>query len=260
MSFQSKINSDFLEIKSQFSKITKLEEMECIIYFHLLNSGPKSAGEISKELGVERSKAYRLVQDMAEDGWLLSTFNSPMRYYPLDPLKLINTILKRKEVEIEELAKKKAAILKKLGQTSFSERNYSYTYKTLTGKRKIYPAIYKLIQENSKIIYIVSSLKELERLFTPIIEKSLKEFKKEGGIVRLMTDKQDELEFPDFISGVEHQSVIRHSKGRIVVGEQSILITMIPEQYPHEEVCLYTDSMELVKNFQNLCQFWWTIK
>jgi len=76
------------------------------IYFSLLSSEVKTAGQVIEETGVCKATVYSVLKDLIECGLINCSNSNPRNYFILDPVKVFN-----KKVE-----EKKKALLKRIGK------------------------------------------------------------------------------------------------------------------------------------------------
>lgn len=87
--------------------LDKLEDIglnmyERKIYSALLGRGVSTAGELSEMTNVPRSRAYDVLESLAEKGFAVIKSNQPMEYVSIPPQQAIENIKKQHQKELEE--------------------------------------------------------------------------------------------------------------------------------------------------------------
>lgn len=87
--------------------LDKLEDIglnmyERKIYSALLGRGVSTAGELSEMTNVPRSRAYDVLESLAEKGFTVIKSNKPMEYVAIPPQQAIENIKKQHRKELEE--------------------------------------------------------------------------------------------------------------------------------------------------------------
>ncbi|MFB6175225.1 MAG: TrmB family transcriptional regulator [Candidatus Nanohalobium sp.] len=87
--------------------LDKLEDIglnmyERKIYSALLGRGVSTAGELSEMTNVPRSRAYDVLESLAEKGFVVIKSSKPMEYVSIPPEQAIENIKKRHEKELED--------------------------------------------------------------------------------------------------------------------------------------------------------------
>ncbi len=107
-------------MSSQTDNLTELlkpfglstEEIE--VYIFLLKQGTKSALEISKALNIGRTKVYRIVEDLIERRFVNRSIDEYGAKFEANEPKSLESVLREKEAELEELKTKSPLIFEKL--------------------------------------------------------------------------------------------------------------------------------------------------
>jgi len=87
--------------------LDKLEDIglnmyERKIYSALLGRGVSTAGELSEMTNVPRSRAYDVLESLAEKGFVVIKSSKPMEYVSIPPEQAIENIKKQHEKDLEE--------------------------------------------------------------------------------------------------------------------------------------------------------------
>lgn len=242
-----------------------LEDIDSKMYIGLLQIGPLSVGNLAAKLEIERGKAYRSLEKLRSMGLITTTLSNPIICKPVEPQEALANIIQRKENEfitMQKLAGKLSDDLKDI--TRKQKPIDTATVSVIQGRHNIYSKIGKLLQESDSIIYIVTTEKDLLRMYHTSIPEKIKSCKMGGGEVRIVTDSED----PGSVSiiGKLGASEVRigklPSKSRMVVenGRHLIMSGGINETMDMNDdgdSVLDSNSIEMVDNMYSLCEHLW---
>lgn len=242
-----------------------LEEIDAKLYIGLLQAGPLSVGNLAAKLEVERGKAYRSLEKMRSLGLITTTLSNPIICKPVQPVDALTNIIQRKENEFITMQKLAGKLVEDLKEITRKHAPVSTTsVSVIQGRHNIYSKIGKLIQESESTIYIVTTDKDLLRMYHTSIPEKIKICRQNGGEVRLVTDSDD----PNTLSiiGKLGASEIRigklPSKSRMVVenGKHLIMsggINETMDMNDDNDSVLDSNSLEMVENMYSLCEHLW---
>jgi len=153
--------------------------------------------------------------------------------------------------------------LEKEIQTNYSS-NLSSIH-ILEGTLNIYYDVEKLIENAKDIVYIVTTLKDLSKMYHTNIPEKIKTCKKNGGEVRLLTEifSDEFLPFVNRFGATEARLGKLSSKGRMIVEQGSQMITSnfvwndSDQTNVESDYAIWTNSREMVNNIFILCNLWW---
>jgi sugar-specific transcriptional regulator TrmB len=190
---------------------------------------------------------------------------NPVICNPVEPQEGLTNLIQRKENEfitMQKIAIKLADDLKNI--TRKQQPIESASVSIVQGRHNIYSRIGKLFSESESVIYLVTTAKDLVRMYHTSIPEKIKICKVNGGQIRIVTDTQE----PDVISIISKlgASEIRigklPSKSRMVVEENKHLIMSggINESMDMNDdgdSVLDSNSIEMVENMYSLCEHMW---
>jgi len=254
------------QLEQEISKILELEELDSHIYLSLLRMGPVTASSLAKELSIERTRAYRTVDKLLNLKIVSTTFSKPKLCIANKPEEVLENLLKQKETQISKIRNTKEYVIKRINETI--PTNYTSnlpTFNIAQGTLNIYSDIEKLIENAKDIVYVVTTMKDLSKMYHTNIPEKIKICEKNGGEVRLLTEIPND-EFLPFITrfGASKTRLGKlSSKGRMIVekNNQMIMSDVVwgdSEQTDIESdygVC--TNSTEMVNNIFILCDLLW---
>jgi len=182
--------------------------------------------------------------------------------------------LKAKKQRLKEKRKKAESLAAEKLEAEMQEShetiptNYSSNLPSIhitQGISNIYYDIEKLIENATGIVYIVTTLKDLSKMYHTNIPEKIKICEKNGGQIRLLTEVSSD-EFLPFVvrfGATEARLGKVSSKGRMIVevGKQVIMSDVVCQDSDKQNVqydyAICTDSSEIVNNIFTLCSFLW---
>ena len=254
------------QLEQEISDILELEELDSHIYLNLLRMGPVTASSLAKELNIERTRAYRTVDKLLNLKIVSTTFSKPKLCIANKPEEVLENLLKQKETQISKIRNTKDYVIKRIKETIPTHYTSNLpTFNIAQGTENIYSDIEKLIENAKNVVYVVTTMKDLSKMYHTDIPEKIKICEKNGGEVRLLTETPSD-EFLPFITrfGATKTRLGKlSSKGRMIVekSNQMIMSDVVwgdSEQSDIESdygVC--TNSTEMVNNIFILCDLLW---
>jgi sugar-specific transcriptional regulator TrmB len=272
-------NDDWAELILQLSSILDLETVEARIYLNLLRLGPVTASSLAKELDVDRTKTYRTIDKLLNMSIVSTTISNPKLCIATKPEEVLKIVLQKKQDEINRVEKIGKNVIQKINKiVPITDGHYVPTFRTVQGRANIYSHIEKLLEDSSKMIYIVTTSEDILRMYHTAVPEKIKECIDNGGTVRILTATDDNKFIPliERLKPTETRLGKLPSKGRIIVeeGKQMIMsdvmnasdfANMENSRLPHDsfsigadtDFALWTNSAEMVNNIFSLCKFLW---
>jgi len=272
-------NDDWAELILQLSSILDLETVEARIYLNLLRLGPVTASSLAKELDVDRTKTYRTIDKLLNMSIVSTTISNPKLCIATKPEEVLKIVLQKKQDEINRVEKIGKNVIQKINKiVPITDGHYVPTFRTVQGRANIYSHIEKLLEDSSRMIYIVTTSEDILRMYHTAVPEKIKECIDNGGTVRILTSTDDNKFIPliERLKPTETRLGKLPSKGRIIVedGKQMIMsdvmnasdfANMENSRLPHDsfsigadtDFALWTNSAEMVNNIFSLCKFLW---
>jgi sugar-specific transcriptional regulator TrmB len=261
MSYQEQVTG----IASDLEEILDLDDLEAKIYLNLLRAGPITASALAKELDIDRARMYRTVDKLVSRNIISTTLSSPKLCIAADPHDALEIALGKKEDQVNKIKKSGEAIIDKINNEIMTNQISTVpTFRVIQGRQNIYADIAQLIEKTTEIIYIVTTLEDVSRMYYSTIPEKITICEKNGGKVRLLVDMND----PKLVSFVKRFNATETrigklpSKGRMVVQEGKKMImsdSAASSQNSHadSDFSLCTNSPEMIDNIFTLCSFLW---
>jgi sugar-specific transcriptional regulator TrmB len=235
------------------------------IYMNLLRTGPATTGSLSKEMKIDRNKIYRKIEELVSAGFVSMTLSSPKLCVPTDPENAIELVLQKKKNEIDKIYKIKKNIIKKIdGIVSTTFGTAIPTFRVIQGLTNVYSSISTSIENSIGTVYIVTSIKDIVKMYHSDIPEKIKICKKNGGRVFLITNSNEKKVIPYIkrLNATEVKIGKLPSNGRILAFENKQMFmsdstNTIDFMDESSDISLCTDATEMTNNIFKLCQFLW---
>lgn len=242
-----------------------LDDIDSKLYIGLLQLGPLSVGNLAAKLEIERGKAYRSIDKLRSIGLVTTTMSNPIVCKPVEPQEALTNIIQRKENEfitMQKLAHKLAGDLEEI--TRKQQPIETASVSVIQGRHNIYSRIGKIIQDSVSITYIITTGKDLLRMYHTSIPEKIKICKNNGGEIRIITDVEDTntMSIINNLGASEIRLGKLPSKSRMIVENEKHLImsggineTM--DMNDDGDSVLDSNSVEMVHNMYSLCEHLW---
>ena len=259
-------NDRIAVLEQEISKILELEELDAHIYLSLLRMGPVTASALAKELHIDRTKVYRTVDKLLALKIVSTTFSKPKLCVANKPEEVIKNVLQLKQTQVNKIRNTKDYLIRRIQETI--PINYSSnipTFHVVQGTVNIYSDIEKLIENANGIVYILTTLKDLSKMYHTDIPEKIKICEKNGGQVRLLTEvsKVEFLPFMKRFGATETRIGKLSSRGRMIVeeGRQMLMSDAVwgdsDQSNIDSDYAINTNSGEMVNNIFILCDLLW---
>jgi len=259
MSYQDQMKG----IATELEEILELDDLEAKIYLNLLRVGPITASALAKDLNLDRARMYRTVEKLVSRNIISTTLSSPKLCIAVDPHDALKIALGKKEDEINRIKKSGDAIINKINNEIASNQVSTVpTFRVVQGRQNIYADISQLIEDTVDVIYIVTTLEDVSKMYYSTIPEKITICEKNGGKVRLLVDMIDPKlsSFVKRFNATETRVGKLPSKGRIVVQKNKKMImsdsaVSFQNLGPNSDFSICTNSMEMIDNIFGLCSF-----
>lgn len=254
------------KLSSELSPILDLDESETFVYLNLLRTGHITASALAKDLNFSHARTYRIIEKLFNKGIVSTTFTNPKYCIPLDPNEAFKIILIKKESELNKIQKDGKKIIHKVKEMiNTNHEQNTPIFHISQGTSNIYAEIENLIENCTDMMYIVTTLGDISKMYYTQIPDKIKSCKKRGVQVRLLIDykKSEILSILSKFDSSETRTGKCPSKGRIIVvrGKQLIMSDTTINQEGHNdaysESAFCTNGHEIVNNIFTLCDLLW---
>ncbi len=233
------------------------------LWIALLSRGVSTAGELAEISGVPRSRAYDVLESLAEKGFVLLKPSKPMQYVAIEP----KDAFERVKANIIEDAKRKAERIDKIKSSQIGkelERIYKEGIElvnpedmmsAIKGRHIMHKHLSSMLKKARKSVKIVaphSSVKEIAKVH----EARLSRLSKKGVNVQIVTNASPGDEELKRISstfavktlkGVEDLEKL--TSGFVLVDDSEALVDASHEKtHPSQHSSIWINSKHIAKN------------
>jgi sugar-specific transcriptional regulator TrmB len=197
---------------------------------------------------------------------LSTTLSIPKLCIPVEPQEALKLALSKKEDEVKKIKKSGQGIIKKISsEITIVDGVTVPTFRVVQGRTNIYSDIAQIIENSSGIIYIVTTLEDISKMYHSTIPEKITLCQKKGGSVRLLVEIDDHqlVEFVKRFSATETRICKLPSKGRMIVQKDKQMIMSdskaVSQLSSNSELdfSLCTNSVEMTNNLNRLCELLW---
>ncbi len=249
--------------------LDKLEDIglnmyERKIYSALLGRGVSTAGELSEMTNVPRSRAYDVLESLAEKGFAVIKSSKPMEYVSIPPQQAIENIKKQHRQELQEKIgrledfKESEAVseLESLYDQGLELVDPADMSGSLKGSRQIQQHQGTMFQDANESIRILTSEEGLKDLRENHMS-TLQEAKDQGVNVKILAPVSDE-NFEHY-EGLKNVAELRHlsedeefntPEGRFsIVDNDAVTMSMTHEEvHSTQDSAFWSQSDHLAEN------------
>jgi len=199
-----------------------------------------------------------------KQGLVSSTFSNPTVFSANNLEESLENLVSSKKFEVDRMQKTKKFIMKNYTSLDSAQllSNDSY-FNIISGRYHIFLRIEKMLRDEEKEIYIVTTSKDLRMMYYTSISDEILKAQKNGKIVRIIFEVgvKEDLEIIKKMKVNDYRVANLPSKGRIVCGQSEAMVS----GYTHEssglnsdeDSAVMTNSKEFVSNMHCLClQLW----
>lgn len=128
-------------------------------YVHLHHLGPSKVRRIAEVADLERSKTYRTLDALEEQGFVERTMESPTRYAALPIDEALGRLIEEQTRWLDRLAETRDRMERALADLQGSQLDQldSPTFRTLQGRDAIHRKVVEIVQETSESLFFVST-------------------------------------------------------------------------------------------------------
>jgi len=242
-----------------------LSDDEAQIYLGLLRMGGAKASEVSYFTKIDRVKAYKMLENLKNFGFITSTLSSPAIFSANNIEKTLDDVIQRKLLESEKLQSHKFHLLQLLENFKVKETETSLPRLTvISGRANIYYQMIKLIDEAQDELYLAVSVSDLIRMFYTNIPEALEKARKRNVIIKLITELEITTKL-DCVQrlGFNYFKIAKlPSQGRILCNSDQVVVSgytsTSSSQQTYEDSALITNSDEIGGSMRSLCKYMWS--
>ena len=226
------------------------------LWVALLAKGSATAGELAEIANVPRSRAYDILQSLAEKGFVIVQGGKPIRYVAVEPEEALERFKRKYEEKIKEMTErieriKESPIMKEL-ENLYQKGLKFVEPEEITGAIKgnlLRRQLERMFKNASKKINIITTPEGLKDIFSSHFNV-LREAKERGVQIRVATTY--DRKYKNILDAFSQIADVRfinpkklpiHGKFAIVDGKELILGLTNPKEVPStQEIAVWSRS------------------
>lgn len=137
-----------------------LEEPEARVYVQLARLGPSKVRTIAEAAETQRTKTYRVLDDLEERGFVKATMESPTRYAAEPAERVFERLIAEEKRRFERLEGARGALVPKLEQLRGAEASpptSGPSFRTLEGRESIYRTLAEMFKQAEDRVRVIST-------------------------------------------------------------------------------------------------------
>lgn len=175
-----------------------LSREQATVYVRLLQTGATKVGQLSQFFDSSRSTLYRLLDELAERGYVTKSLERPTVYEPTDPEQLFDLGLDSIERTRERLLHVREKRLEQLDRLKREacEQTVDHQWRKIEGTERIYEALHQMFENAEESLWAASNHEVTLAHHLPAVEEAwrlaYRRAAKDGLEVRLLFDVRGE--------------------------------------------------------------------
>lgn len=229
-----------------------LSDKEAMIYVTLLMMRKARAGEVARELQLNRMLVYRTMAKLGERALVKATVEKPMRFVPIPMDDALRLLIKDTESRLSQMKYRYDALLQEWSavDTSPSPAD-TLSFRVVQGRKQIYALLVKMFRSAEKWIKLIVNSRDLIMFQYVDVEDLLRKTAKKGVkiqiIVQYGSDKLDIV--ANYVNFAEVRLIPMTRAARLfIVDSRELAIAFDSEESmtlnTREDTCLYIESAE----------------
>lgn len=137
-----------------------LEEPEARIYVQLARLGPSKVRTIAEAAGTQRTKTYRVLDDLEERGFVMATMENPTRYEAERADRVFERLIAEEKHVIERLDEARGRLVPKLEELRAEEASPPTGgpgFRTLDDRTSIYRTLSEMFEQAEDRVRVIST-------------------------------------------------------------------------------------------------------
>lgn len=162
------------EIASELEALG-LNDDEATVYLRLLQTGPSKVSQLSAYFEMSRSTLYRVLDELAEKGFVAKSLDRPTVYTPEDPeavFEIGSQELRRQLDHLESVRDRVLDPMEEIADLHGGGEEDPHHWKRLEGASRIYEVIHKRAQNADRSVEALSNHSLCTKSWLPIVEKA----------------------------------------------------------------------------------------
>jgi sugar-specific transcriptional regulator TrmB len=239
------------------------------LWVALLSRGTSTAGELSEIAKIPRSRAYDVLQTLAEKGFVIIQNAKPLKYVAIPPKEALERAKKKILMDAEETIKridliKNSEVLKEL-EKIYKEGMRVIDPGELTGSLKgrhiLYQQLETLFKNAKKSVSILAPPKTLAEIYDAH-GHILKKLAAKGVKIRIATHKKLDERLLENLNKFAEIRKIRNPKAKLgrfcIIDGKHVVVSLTDEDvHPLQDTALWAASEHTATTFEPMFDLLW---
>lgn len=168
------------------------------VYVRLLQTGPAKVAKLKQFFDCSRSTLYRLLDELADEGYVTKSLDHPTVYEAVDPDELFEISearLRRSKERLERVRERCEPDLRSIARATAEAEN-EHHWRKIEGTAKIYRTYHEMAEDAETSIWVASNHETSFAGYMPVVEEawqvSHRRAKQDEIDVRLLFDLGDD--------------------------------------------------------------------
>jgi sugar-specific transcriptional regulator TrmB len=239
---------------------------EAEVYLLLLRTGPCTASVVSRTLGLNRVKAYRILESLGKRGVLEIILGRPAKFAATSLKKMTDRLMEEERTKLSDMEKGRDEIIEYWKKTqSRVEALEEPRFRILQGRKVIYDFLLQMFERAKATIWVMTTRNDLHRFSFHDIDDKLKNLDFNHFAKRVLTQvDQHGLEVvEDYLGFAEVRHVIMPAAIRfVIIDESEVLNTFAMDDSmsmtTQKDIGLWTNAYNYVKAMTVFFDSLWT--
>lgn len=229
-----------------------LSDKEAMIYVTLLMMRKARAGEVARELQLNRMLVYRTMAKLCDKGLVKATVEKPMRFVPASMDDALRLLIKDTEGRLSQMKYRYDALLQEWSAVDTSPLPAdTLSFRVVQGRKQIYALLAKMFRSAERWIRLIVNCRDLIMFQYVDLEDLLRKTAKKGVRVQIIvqygSDKLDII--ANYINFAEVRLIPMTRAARLfIVDNRELAIAFDSEESmalnTRQDTCLYIESAE----------------
>lgn len=244
-------------------------ERESRLYLLLLRRGAAKVSDLTKEVGVDRVHAYRLLDAMRSRGLVQTTAERPRRYVALPPHVLFERSLFERRRALEEDVLLAQELERRLPELTSELSVGAPRFQVLTGAASVYPFLKQMVERSKRSLDVMITPRAFRDSTRFGVSRALPPFLRTGGRLRMVVELDPRIEafvrrlrvarrkFP----GIAARGLLEQRARLTIADGREAIVFLVPEtgRGTVEETAVWTDNPDFVRAQQGQFDAVWNV-
>jgi sugar-specific transcriptional regulator TrmB len=241
---------------------------EAETYVFLAAMGPTSAGTVAKRFNYNRMKAYRLLNNLEEEGLVHSIVGRPVRYVVAPIEDIVSNRIEEASKRLSELQNSQSMLIEEIGKLERSERREDEEprFRMYQGRQRVYELLASMCDRAENELRLITTPQDLLRLSLWGFEERFSQLTGTGKNVYLLTTVNEaNLHEIEELSGsidVRHMAIPTAIRFALIDEEETLSSVAMDDSMSmttQNDTGLWTNSQSFVSTMKTFYDALWSM-